>query len=366
MAYNPLQYLTQNQPNTFAMLSQVGRSLGEGRRRQLELSRQAEQRKAGAKALGMLGPEGLGAEGFDMQGFTSGLVEADPFSQGLGRSLLQQQFKPAGAMSVTELNNIKLAKQGELEPLINEKYAQIQQEQDPAKLATLTQEYDSLIRDYNQNAIRGSLEWGKAATYQRQQSDAVKAKLGIQKDELALKTGEQALKKGEQGMQIAQEGRYDKVLSQWSKVNKKPIEIANTIQAAKSFVGNAKNNAVMAKNLLFAVSRLGSNEAVTADDLDIMIAGNLSDEARAYFDKKFGSGARVPEKAVDEAIQTLNSTESNWMPRFYKAVGAGVDRLRSVDFKGTDEQAEQFLTGYLARPKAMTKQQFLQKWKVKK
>ena len=55
MAYNPLQYLTQNQPNTFAMLSQVGRSLGEGRRRQMELARQAEQREAGQRAAGNLG-----------------------------------------------------------------------------------------------------------------------------------------------------------------------------------------------------------------------------------------------------------------------------------------------------------------------
>ena len=55
MAYNPLQYLTQNQPNTFAMLSQVGRSLGEGRRRQLELSRQADQEAAGQRAAKKLG-----------------------------------------------------------------------------------------------------------------------------------------------------------------------------------------------------------------------------------------------------------------------------------------------------------------------
>ena len=176
MAYNPLQYLTQNQPNTFAMLSQVGRSLGEGRRRQMELARQAEQREVGAGLLQMLGPEGVEAEDFDIGAFAGGLVEADPFTQRLGQSLLQQQFKPAGAVSVTELNAIKIARQEALEPLINAKLAEIQQEQDPAKLATLTQEYDSLIRDYNQNAIRSSLEWGRAATYQRQQSDAVKEK----------------------------------------------------------------------------------------------------------------------------------------------------------------------------------------------
>ena len=351
MAYNPLQYLTQNQPNTFAMLSQVGRSLGEGRQRQMELARQAKQREVGAGLLKMLGPEGVGAEGFNISKFASQLPYADEFTQKFGQGLIEQQFKPAGAMSTTEWKAMQRQKQKLMAPEIRSLAEQIEITEDTEELKALIKQYDSMVLDYNYLAPEARDMWGTAQTYQSKLDDRINQKLKVAKGELDLETGKQALKKGEQSMQIAQEGRYDKVLSQWSKVNKKPIEIANTIQATKSFVGNAKNNPVMAKNLLYSVSRLGSNEAVNDSELSIMVGGNLSDEARAWFDKKFGSGAKVPEKAVEDAIQTLNATESNWMPRFYKAVGAGVDRLRGVDFEGTDEQAEEFLTGYLARKK---------------
>ena len=353
MAYNPLQYLTQNQPNTFAMLSQVGRSLGEGRQRQMELARQAKQREVGAGLLKMLGPEGVGAEGFNISKFASQLPYADEFTQKFGQGLIEQEFKPAGAMSATEKRFLEQAKMPGLRLEIEATGDKIKATpvENVEEIERLKRQYDSLVSRYNIAAGNTGLYWGEGNTWDNQLTKDINQKLKVAKGELDLETGEQALKKGEQSMQIAQEGRYDKVLSQWSKVNKKPIEIANTIQAAKSFVGNAKNNPVMAKNLLFAVSRLGSNEAVNESDLSIMVGGNLSDEARAWFDKKFGSGAKVPEKAVEDAIQTLNATEANWMPKFYKAVGAGVTRLKGVDFEGTDEQAEEFLTGYLARKK---------------
>ena len=123
---------------------------------------------------------------------------------------------------------------------------------------------------------------------------------------------EEARKQGKFGMdqeKLGQERQQiaDQDISKWRSENV-VVENLKKLDNISSFAEQAKQgNPVAIKNLIAATSRLGSNEALSDSELQLMLTGNVGDKLEATINRLVGTGTIFSAKDVDSAIKTLNS-----------------------------------------------------------
>ena len=123
---------------------------------------------------------------------------------------------------------------------------------------------------------------------------------------------EEARKQGKFGMDQGKFGQdkqkiADQDIDKWRSNN---VAIANLqkLDNIASFAEEAKRgNPVAIKNLIAATSRLGSNEALSDSELQLMLSGNIGDKFDAVVNRFIGTGTVFSAKDVNSAIKTLNS-----------------------------------------------------------
>jgi hypothetical protein len=331
----------------------------------MELARQAKQREVGAGLLKMLGPEGVEAEDFDIGAFAGGLVEADPFTQRLGQSLLQQQFKPAGAMSATEKRFLEQAKMPGLRLQIEATGDKIKATPvvNVEEIERLKRQYDSLVSRYNIAAGNTGLYWGEGNTWDNQLTKDINQKLDVAKTELALRKGDIDIEKGKLGLTESQQKLEQNLISEYQKTNKQTMDDYRALDKAFMFVEEArKGNPTAAKNLVAAVSRVGSPEALSDNELNIMLSGNVSEKADAWLEKYFKGGSTIGPQDVENAIAQLNSLRPDLLKNLNKSLDFGVKVLMQVNPSMSENDARRRLGGSLADEKGMTKADIMKKY----
>jgi len=340
MAYNPLQYLTQNQPNTFAMLSQVGRSLGEGRRRQLELSRQADQEAAGQRAaekLGLLaqdlsgqratgGLTGQGAAG-NLELLTKaepqftpeiqGQFYQDALASGQGGLLLGEYGRLTDVDAPVDYTRI-----GQLIGLMDGLATDYANSQDPAEKRKIMAQYDQYNTEYailNKGETYNSQNFKRGYESQKSQSEAAEAQ---SKAELA---------------EAKQKENYvnyvDAALKQAYDRNKKGIEKAID---AINFAGQARDN------IIIALRDGGGNDAIVQQittglkKIQDPASAVMEGEARAMLGSSLAAEIRRGFEALKPLIKegdakaAENKAQATDIYKFVKAYNALLPSLKRM------------------------------------
>jgi hypothetical protein len=134
---------------------------------------------------------------------------------------------------------------------------------------------------------------------------------------------DQMMKKGEFGMKQGKFGQEkqkiaDQDIAKWRANN---VAVANLLKLDNiaSFAEQAKQgNPVAIKNLIAATSRLGSNEALSDSELQLMLSGNIGDKFDAVINRFVGTGTVFSSKDVNSAIKTLNSFANKNLEKYRK------------------------------------------------
>ncbi len=180
---------------------------------------------------------------------------------------------------------------------------------------------------------------------------AQSAKLAQTKDERA---GEQfAQKKEEFRYRVSEDAEKDmqEAVKTWKADNKMIVDRAKTVPMLEGFIDEAlAGNPVASKNLIAGVSRLGSNEALSDSELNIMLSGNISDQTNQMMEKLFGSGATVGKEDVKNAIATLKGLKPKINSHLNWATVQGLDNLRTTVKGYKDEEIINLMKSGL-RPK---------------
>lgn len=104
-----------------------------------------------------------------------------------------------------------------------------------------------------------------------------------------------------------QQGNVEKAISTWRK-NNIVIENLSKLKNISSFAEQAKlGNAMAIKNLIASTSRLGSNEALSDSELQLMLSGDVGTQFDSLINKYLGTGTIFSAKDVNNAIKVLNN-----------------------------------------------------------
>jgi hypothetical protein len=134
---------------------------------------------------------------------------------------------------------------------------------------------------------------------------------------------DQIMKKGEFGMKQGKFGQEkqkiaDQDIAKW-RTNNIPVANLQKLDNIASFAEEAKlGNPVAIKNLIAATSRLGSNEALSDSELQLMLSGNIGDKFDAVVNRFIGTGTVFSAKDVNSAIRTLNSFAKTNLEKYKK------------------------------------------------
>ena len=134
---------------------------------------------------------------------------------------------------------------------------------------------------------------------------------------------EEARKQGKFGMDQSKFGQdkqkiADQDIDKWRSNN---VAVANLqkLDNIASFAEEAKlGNPVAIKNLIAATTRLGSNEALSDSELQLMLSGNIGDKFDAVVNRFIGTGTVFSAKDVNSAIKTLNSFAKKNLGKYKK------------------------------------------------
>lgn len=108
-----------------------------------------------------------------------------------------------------------------------------------------------------------------------------------------------------------QQGDVEGAVKDWRNNN---IVIGNLskLKNIQSFANQAKQgNAMAIKNLIAATSRLGSNEALSDSELQLMLSGDIGTKFDSMINNFLGTGTIFSSKDVNNAIKLLNDYAVN-------------------------------------------------------
>ena len=111
-----------------------------------------------------------------------------------------------------------------------------------------------------------------------------------------------------------------------------------------------------------AVSRVGSPEALSDSELNIMLSGNVSEKADAWLEKYFKGGSTIGPQDVENAIAQLNSLRPDLLKNLNKSLDFGVKVLMKVNPNMSEDDARRRLGGYRDDEKIKTKADIMKKY----
>jgi len=264
------------------------------------------------------------------------------------------QSKARGARPVTGNMALKIQRQKESEPLklqanniantavqklMQDPYADVTAEQ--LQINNLTSQIQTLGEGYSSPIKAKFDELLKAQGAQLAQTKDVRdqEKFAQSKEEFRYRVSEDSEKDMQEAVKV------------WKADNKMIVDRAKTVPMLEGFIDEAlAGNPVASKNLIAGVSRLGSNEALSDSELNIMLSGNISDQTNQMMEKLFGSGATVGKEDVKNAIATLRGLKPKINSHLNWATVQGLDNLRTTVKGYKDQEIVNLMTSGL-KPK---------------
>ena len=141
-----------------------------------------------------------------------------------------------------------------------------------------------------------------------------------------------------------QQGDVEKAIKTW-RTDNVIIQNLSKLENIASFAEEAKaGNPVAIKNLIAATSRLGSNEALSDSELQLMLTQNVGDQFDTLINRLVGTGTVFSAKDVNSAIKTLQSFAKSNLEKYKKlARGKAVDLSKTKGSSYSSKDLESLL-----------------------
>ena len=121
-------------------------------------------------------------------------------------------------------------------------------------------------------------------------------------------------------------------VKEWKSDNKDLLQRVKTIKILKGIQEQAlAGNPTAIKNYIAGISRLGSNEALSDNELSIMLSGNVSEKFNKWLNEKFGSGAVIGTKDAQNAKATLDAYDTKTKALLNTEIDSGLGLIKSFD-----------------------------------
>ena len=106
---------------------------------------------------------------------------------------------------------------------------------------------------------------------------------------------------------LEQAKSLDSAINNWKKDNTKELETIKNAHKLRVFAEEAgRGNPVAIKNLMAASSKLGSDEALSDKEMEILVAGDIDAKWQSLINKAFGTGSSFGPDDVRNAISMVN------------------------------------------------------------
>jgi len=321
--YNPLPQL-MNRPQGMQGLAMLGGALSN-----IQRQKQAQaQQQATGQALGSLATYGM--EDQEKAQALSQLAEANPqmFMQ-----YQQMQNINSSRGRDTQYNEQELQYKQQL----NQLERAIVQANDE-DLESLFVQYDDIVSRHNSLPHMTEAKMWKGSPSQLMNKR--KEDQNLKRQGLELKKEQWGLDKQIKnlGLKTNQQDAIYKISDKWRSVNKTRLGTLETIKKIENFIPEAKKgNTTARKNLIASISRLGSDEALSDGELNIMLAQDIESKLEG-FKEMFGDGNRkITSKDVENAIKLYNTVKEQSSQYLDDEISRGARRMSKY---GVDDEAE--------------------------